>query len=192
MKLELIRQNKLKITLCKEELDSYGVNPETISKNSNEAQAMFFSVLRKAEAEVGFAYTNSRLVVEAMPLSGDLVIFVTKVDNDAEQRLFDKISSRKGAEIRQSAGAEPRTSCMVELASFDNVVELCHAVPTYFGGTLYGYEEKYYISVSTAMEKLVAEYGRIVDETSQAIVEEHGTPVIHRRAFDIIRNRFKM
>lgn len=192
MKLELIRQNKLKVTLCREELDSYGVTPETISKNSNEAQAMFFSLLRKAEAEVGFAYTNSRLVVEAMPLSDDLVIFVTKVDNEAEQRLFERISSRRGTEIKQRSDAEPRTSCMAELESFDDVVELCHSVPTYFGGTLYSCGEKYYISVGMAMEKIVAEYGRIVDETAQAIVEEHGVAVIHRRAFDIIRNRFKI
>ena len=54
MRLELIRQNKLKITLAKEDLSSYGVNPEAISKSSDEAQAMFYSVLRKAEEEVGF------------------------------------------------------------------------------------------------------------------------------------------
>ncbi|MCH5188892.1 MAG: adaptor protein MecA, partial [Oscillospiraceae bacterium] len=95
MRLELIRQNKLKITLAKEELSSYGINPEAISKNSDEAQAMFFSVLRKAEEEVGFVYSNSRLVVEAMPSSGGLVIYVTKVDNEAEQKLFDHISARQ-------------------------------------------------------------------------------------------------
>lgn len=191
MKLELLRQNKLKITLCKEELASYGVNPETMSKNSDEAQAMFFSVLRKAEAEVGFVYANSRLVVEAMPLSGDLVIFVTKVDNEAEQKLFERISLRQGNNLggRRDDG---RTSYMAELASFDDVVEMCHAIPTYYGGTLYSHGENYYVVVGAGIEKMVAEYGRILDESAQNIIEEHGVPVIHRRTFDIIRNRFKI
>ncbi len=201
MKLELIRQNKLKITLCREDLNSYGVNVESISKKTSEAQAMFFSVLRKAEAEVGFDYSNSRLVVEAMPSSGDLVIFVTKVDNEAEQRLFERISSRQEnmqrearpqmrseAERRREDG---RASFMVELTSFDDVVEMCHAIPTYFGGTLYSSEENYYVTVGAGMEKLVAEYGRLLDEGAQSIIEEHGVPIIYRRTFDIIRNRFK-
>ncbi len=202
MKLELIRQNKLKITLCQEDLNSYGVNVESISKKTSEAQAMFFSVLRKAEAEVGFDYANSRLVVEAMPSSGDLVIFVTKVDNEAEQRLFERISSRQenmspreaGPQLRSEAERrreEGRASFMVELSSFDDVVEMCHAIPTYFGGTLYSNEEKYYVAVGAGMEKLAAEYGRLLDEGAQSIIEEHGVPIIYRRTFDIIRNRFK-
>lgn len=195
MKLELIRQNKLKITLCKEDLDGYGINPEAINKNSDEAQAMFYSVLRKAEAEVGFVYANSRLVVEAMPHSGDLVIFVTKVECDAEQRLFERISSRQEASVKvrqERSDAGGRTSYMAELMSFDDVVELCHAVPTYFGGTLYSHGDRYYVVVGAGMEKIVAEYGRILDESAQSLVEEHGVPVIYRRTFDIIRNRFKI
>ena len=197
MKLELIRQNKLKITLCKEELSSYGINVDSISKNSDEAQAMFFSVLKRAEAEVGFVYANSKLVVEAMPSSGDLVIFVTKVDNEAEQQLFERISARQV--VRPQARSEfhgdrneGRTSYMVELSSFDDVVEMCHAVPTYFGGTLYSSGESYYVAVGAGMEKIAAEYGRILDENAQSLIEEHGTPVIYRRTFDIIRNRFKV
>ena len=200
MKLELIRQNKLKITLDKEELSSYGVNIENISSSSDEAQNMFYSVLRKAEAEVGFVYANSRLVVEAMPSPGELVIFVTKVDNEAEQRLFDRISSRqkppridfRPEQRRSYDPEESRTSYMAELNSFDDVVEMCHAVPTYFGGTLYSHGDKYYVVVGAGMEKIIAEYGRILDESAQCLIEEHGVPVIYRRTFDIIRNRFKV
>ncbi|MGN1098631.1 MAG: adaptor protein MecA [Clostridia bacterium] len=192
MRLELIRQNKLKITLCKEDLSTYGISADSIAKNSDEAQAMFFSVLRKAEEEVGFAYTNSRLVVEAVPSSGGMVIFVTKVDTEAEQQLFDKISSRQGINLRRKRDEQTgRTSFMAELDSFDDVVEMCHSVPTYFGGTLYSSEDKYYIAVGVGMERIIAEYGRILDENAQSIIEEHGVPVIYRRAFDIIRNRFK-
>lgn len=191
MRLELIKQNKLKITLGKEELSAYGISPEAIAKNSDEAQAMFFSVLRKAEEEVGFAYSNSRLVVEAMPSSGGLVIFVTKVDSEAEQQLFDRISSRQGVNVRKKRDEETgRTSYMAELNSFDDVIEMCHNAPTYFGGSLYADGEKYYMSVGVGMERILAEYGRILDENAQIILEEHATPIIYRRAFDIIRNRF--
>ena len=196
MRLELIRQNKLKITLAKEELSSYGINPEAISKNSDEAQAMFFSVLRKAEEEVGFVYSNSRLVVEAMPSSGGLVIYVTKVDNEAEQKLFDHISARQNQGLnmnvrRKTDEQSGRTSFMAELNSFDDVVEMCHSAPTYFGGTLYAEGTRYYMTAGVGMDRTLAEYGRILDENAQIIIEEHATPIIYRRAFDIIRNRFK-
>ena len=102
MRLELIRQNKLKITIAREELSSYGVTPDAISKNSDEAQAMFYSVLRKAEEEVGFVYSGSRLVVEAMPSSGGLTIYVTKVDTEAEQKLYDHISARQNTTLNMN------------------------------------------------------------------------------------------
>lgn len=194
MRLELIRQNKLKITLAKEELSSYGVSPESMTRDSDEAQAMFFSVLRRAEEEVGFVYANSRLVVEAMPSSGGLVIYVTKVDNEAEQKLFDHISARQNANInlrRRQDDQSGRTSFMAELNSFDDVVEMCHSAPTYFGGTLYAEGVRYYMTAGVGMERVLAEYGRILDENAQIIIEEHATPIIYRRAFDIIRNRFK-
>ncbi len=195
MRLELIRQNKLKITLAADELSTYGINPSAIAKDSDEAQAMFFSVLRKAEEEVGFVYTNSRLVVEAVPSSGGLVIYVTKVDNDAEQRLFDQISARQNAANitarRKTDEQSGRTSYMAEINSFDDVIEMCHSAPTYFGGTLYAEGTKYYMTVGVGMDRVLAEYGRILDENAQIIIEEHATPIIYRRAFDIIRNRFK-
>ncbi len=196
MKLELIRQNKLKITIPREELSSYGVDAESINRDSGEAQAMFFSVLRRAQEEVGFVYANSRLVVEAMPSQGGLTIYVTKVDNDAEQKLFDRISARQnvtaGLNARRKQDEQTgRTSFMAELDSFDDVVEMCHCAPTYFGGTLYAEGVKYYMTAGVGMERTLAEYGRILDENAQIIIEEHATPIIYRRAFDIIRNRFK-
>ncbi len=196
MRLELIRQNKLKITLRKDELQTYGVSAESIAGNPESARAMFFSVLKKAETEVGFAYSNSKLVVEAMPTPDDLVIFVTKVDNEAERRLYDKISMRQReaeryAALRSSREKEQlRASYMVELSSFDNLVEMCHGIPTYFGGTLYSSGGLYYVTVEAGMEQIVSEYGRMLDEGSQALIEEHGAPLIYRRTFDIIRNRF--
>ncbi len=191
MRLELVRKNKLKITLCKEELSSYGLSAETFAQNSSEAKEMFFSVLRRAEEEVGFVYTNSRLVVEAVPSSAGMVIFVTKVDNEAEQQLFDRISSRQGVSVRRQAQEPARANYMAELNSFDDVVEMCHSAPTYFGGTLYSRDNKYYMTAAAGMERTLAEYGRILDENAQIILEEHAIPVVYRRAFDIIRNRFK-
>ncbi len=195
MRLELIRQNKLKITLRKDELQTYGVSAESIAGNSENARAMFFSVLKRAETEVGFVYANSKLVVEAMPTPDDLVIFVTKVDNEAERRLYDKISMQQGAQRYTAprlgkSEEQTRTSYMVELSSFDDLVEMCHGIPTYFGGTLYSSGSLYYVAVEAGMEQLVSEYGRMLDEGSQALIEEHGVPVIYRRTFDIIRNRF--
>lgn len=195
MRLELIRENKLKITIGKDELSDYGVTAEMIGGNSENAKAMFFSVLKKAESEVGFVYANSKLVVEAMPTQSDLVIFVTKVDNDAERRLYDRISSRQKEIPRKRENVvdaqQEKTTCMAELSSLDDLVEMCCAMPTYFGGTLYsGSNNNYYILVESVMERFVAEYGRVLDDGAQAIVEEHASPVIYRRAFDIIRNSF--
>lgn len=195
MRLELIRENKLKITIGKDELSDYGLSPEAMTGNSESARAMFFSVLKKAETEVGFVYANSKLVVEAMPGKDDIIIYVTKVGNEIEKQLYDRISSRQNERTRKielpREKQEKKSNCMAELDSLDSLIEMCNAMPTYFGGTLYSLDGRYYVVIDGAMERFVSEYGRILDERAQLIVEEHAERVIHCRAFDIIRNYFE-
>lgn len=190
MKLELIRENKLKITIKEEELSDFGVTAQTVNGNDQSARAMFFAVLKKAEAEVGFHCANSRLVVEAMPAQNDLVIYVTKVGNEAEQQLFRQISAKQES-ARKTPPEKRPAHCTGELCDFDSLVEMCRAMTTYFGGTLYSMDGKYYIRVDSAMEGPISEYARIIEPEAAEIIYEHAKAIIPQRAFDIIRNNFR-
>ena len=195
MKFERLKSNKIKVTICAEDLSRWGVTADEVAKNSPEAREMFLSMLKQAEAETGFSCNNSRLVIEAAMNNEekDITLFVTKVDSDEEKELFDKISSvRKADIIRQKRAviSQKRKSSMLELDTFESVVSLCYALVNYFGGNLYSYKDKYYMTVDGYRLSAASEFGKIVSSRAQIIIEEHGTPIVQSNAFPVIRSKF--
>ena len=94
MKFEMLKSNKIKVTMNAQDLSELGISIEAMAKNSPESREVFFELLRRAEKETGFSYNNSRLVVEAAVQAekSEITLFVTKVDNEEEKALFDKLS----------------------------------------------------------------------------------------------------
>ena len=94
MKIEMVKENKIKVTMNGEDLAEFGVSFETMAKNSPESREVFFKLLKRAEKEIGFDCSNSRLVVEAaiQAEKGEMTLFVTKVGNQEEEMLFEKLS----------------------------------------------------------------------------------------------------
>ena len=94
MKFELLKSNKIKVTMNAQDLRELGISFEAMAKNSPESRDVFFELLRRAEKETGFSYDNARLVVEAaiQAEKSEMTLFVTKVDNAEEKALFDTLS----------------------------------------------------------------------------------------------------
>lgn len=196
MKFELIKPNKIKVTVETHDLEKWGISADEMTKNTPETREIFFEMLRRAEKETGFSCNNARLVVEAAinSLMSELTLFVTKVDSDEEQKLFDKISlqiksEKDGSERKKEK--KQKTSTMVELDDFENVIGMCHVMRECFWGTLYSYNDKYYMTMLPSYIPKASEFGTVRPEGYRAVVEEHGTPIVKNSAFLFIRNRFE-
>ena len=196
MKFELLKPNKIKVVVEKDDLEKWGVTADEMAKNSPEIRDIFFDMLRQAEKETGFSCSNSRLVVEAAVRadSDELTLFVTKVDSNEEKELFDKISSAIKPMLREKEQKpDPETQkppTMVELADFEDVIKMCYAMRECMWGSLYSYKDKYYMTMLPNYIKKASEYGDVCPAEYRSIVEEHGNSIIKSSAFLTIRNRF--
>ena len=198
MKFELLKSNKIKVTMNAQDLRELGISFEAMAKNSPESRDVFFELLRRAEKETGFSYDNARLVVEAaiQAEKSEMTLFVTKVDNAEEKALFDKLSkinlelTRENKKEERKEETKP-VNTMIELADFEDVIKMCHCMRECFWGTLYSYKDKYYMTMLPIYIPKASEFGIVCPEGYRSIVEEHGTPVVKNSAFLFIRNKFE-
>ena len=197
MKFEMLKSNKIKVTMNAQDLCELGITFEAMAKNSPESREVFFELLRRAEKETGFSYNNARLVVEAaiQAEKSEMTLFVTKVDNDEEKALFDKLSElnlelNKEDKKEKKKEEIPPPGTMIELLDFEDVIKMCHCMRECFWGTLYSYKDKYYMTMLPSYIPKASEFGAVCPERYRSIVEEHGTPVVKNSAFLFIRNKF--
>ena len=200
MKFELLKSNKIKVTMNAQDCRDLGISFDAMAKNSPQSREVFFELLRRAQKETGFSFDNSRLVVEAAIQSekSEMTLFVTKVDNDEEKALFDKLShialpniEKKEKEAQDKKEEKKKqTSTMVELDDFEDVIKMCHVMRECFWGSLYSYKDKYYMTMLPTYIPKASEFGSLCPEGYRSIVEEHGTPLVKNSAFLFIRNRF--
>lgn len=197
MKFELLRYNKIKVIIEEPDFEKWGISAEEIVKNSPETREMFFELLRKAEKETGFSCNNAKLVVETAVQANkrELTLFVTKVDNEEEKALFDKISKAEQAKrdglTEKKKEEKPSSHTMVEIESFEDVIKMCHAMRECFWGSLYSYRDKYYMTMLPHYIPRASEFGAVCPEKYRAIIEEHATVVIKNTAFLTVRNKFE-
>ena len=189
MKIEKLDDNKIKISINNEDLSLWGVSSEAIKNNSPEVKELFFSLLRKAKDETGFEYDDSRIMVEVCANSpGDITLLITRVSNENERAVFEKIARS----ARKHSPQEEQKEAIFEFSDFETVIKLCHAVNTYFGGSLYEYNDKYYIKCASFVSSKVSEFGKKCSPHTLSIIQEHANPISLDSAFSQIRSRFKL
>lgn len=195
MRFEKLKPNKIKIVISNEDLLEWGVSAEAIASNRPETKEMFISLLRQAERETGFVCDNSRLVVEVSmtPTDKDLTLFVTRVSNEEERAVFDKISAiKKVDKVNLSALRKPlHNEVIFESDDFETVIDMCHRMRDYHSGAIYEYRDKYYIIAERFLEARLSEFARECKNELISIVKEHGNAICERNAFAIVRINFR-
>ena len=84
MKIEKLTENKIKITLNIDDLDENNINLHSFMANSFETQDLFYTILDKAEKEVGFITDNYKLMIEALSSSdGTFILTITRLKQES-------------------------------------------------------------------------------------------------------------
>ena len=79
MKIEKITENKLRIVLNLEDLETNNVDFESVVNNTPETQSLILSILDQAEKEVGFYTHDCKILIEALAsFDGNFVFTITK------------------------------------------------------------------------------------------------------------------
>ena len=85
MKIERINDNQIRCTLTSLDLSSRGINLTELAYGSEKARNLFREMIQQAAKEVGFEAEDIPLMVEAIPLSSESIMFiVTKVEDTEE------------------------------------------------------------------------------------------------------------
>jgi negative regulator of genetic competence, sporulation and motility len=87
--LEIVRisEEKLKLTLCKEDLEKYKLKPDELDYDKTETRRVIWQILDEAKKKTGFDAAADRALIEAYPgRRGGCEIYVTMLGDKKKRR----------------------------------------------------------------------------------------------------------
>ena len=75
MQIEKLNENKIRITLNLDDLKENNIDLHSFMASSIETQDLFYSMLDKADREVGFKTENYKLMIEALAIPNRKLCF---------------------------------------------------------------------------------------------------------------------
>ncbi len=206
MHIEKINDNKIKVTVNKEDVKIWNVNMKNLTENTPEAQDLFWFALRQAEKDVDFRVGQSQLLVEAHPSNSDgFIMIISKVDE--KTNVFDLLEgNRKISQGKMEIKIKRRTrkSQILNIFRFENFEDLCKCIEQIghmFSGqsSLFKYKDGFYLNLMPydnmnffETENLLLEYSKRVPASiiTEGILKEHGTEMIKENAVETITAYF--
>ncbi len=206
MRIEKISDNKIRVTVNKEDIKIWNVSMKNLTDNTPEAQDMFWFALRQAEKDVDFKVGKSQLLVEAVPSNAEgFIMLISKIEPGAD--VMD-VLTKNGKIRRQNMDIKiknrSRTAPIVNIFRFEDFEHICQCVcqtKDLFCGSsaLYKFRDSFYlvmIPLDTMAffeaENIILEYASRVQNPTvmEGILKEHGTEMIREGAVEAILTHF--
>ena len=205
MRIERLDENKIKITVCGDDIKMWNVDLKNFTDNTAEAQDMFWFALKQAEQDVNFSVGQAQLLVETMP-NGDegFVMFVSRLENETELAAA-LIRAGKGAKQTEfKARRKGRVCPLLRIYKFKDFEDICRAVgevhELYMGKSrLVKYMGEFYLELIPLDSFGLFEIDNILSEFAekskqplglQGVLNEHGKLMIAADAVSVIANNF--
>ena len=119
MKIEKLNENKIRITLDKNDLAEKNIDFHEFMSNPINSQSLFFDVLEQAEREIGFVTKDYQIRLEAIATSDcNFILTVTRVKSENDNTNI--IPRRKIKVKKKTTNITSDTCAIFEFASFDN------------------------------------------------------------------------
>lgn len=86
MELLLISENKIKISLTKEDLDGYSITADGIDYDNTETRRVFWTLLDEAKRQTGFDAAKNRIFIQIYPgKDGGCELYVSKIKHSERE-----------------------------------------------------------------------------------------------------------
>lgn len=129
MRFEKLNDDKIRITLNREDLEKKDINLHDFMSSSIESQDLFFDMLNEAEKEIGFVTKNYQIRIEALAVaSGDFIITVTRSlpsNSHKEDNVSHKVSSSKKVKVRRKQAPIDTANALYSFPSFEEFCQFC-------------------------------------------------------------------
>lgn len=207
MKLEKLNDNKIRITLNSDDLKENDIDFHTFMSNPIESQELFFSVLDKAEKELGFVTEDYKIMVEALAMSnGNFILTVTRIEPEKGKSTY----KRKKINIKRKTCITDGSKAIYSFNSFDEFCEFCKFLNNNIlkninsfvdSVSLYEYNKKYYLIFSNlhmnsnllkSFCSSITEFASFVDHADLFEIKllEYGNLIMKDNAIDIALSHF--
>jgi adapter protein MecA 1/2 len=205
MKIERIGDNIIRVTITYNDLEDRDIDLNTLNYDTPAAQEFFWDLMEQAEEQLGFDLSDSQLIIEPVPDSGDgFVITITKIDEDGEFESIHKyIKSRmRKSDLRVKKKGHKVCSPLFiySFRALNDVCALAGKLETIYSGnsTLYKCGDTYYLALTRSglapsdtgmFELMMNEYGIKIANVSfyEGYLNEYGERVIENNALEILK-----
>lgn len=159
MRFEKLNDDKIRITLNRDDLAKKDINIHDFMSSSIESQDLFFDMLDKAEKEIGFVTKDYQIRIEALAVtSGDFIITVTRsLPNSVhkEAPTPKKSASKPKIRIKRKQMPIDTANALYIFPTFEDFCEFCiflqnHKIPYTTiaqNVSLYEYKNCYYFTL---------------------------------------------
>ena len=157
MKIEKLTENKIRIVLNIEDLETNNIDFESVLNNTPETQTLILSILNQAEREIGFYTKDSKILIEALAsFDGNFVFTITKTSPSLTSTAS---FSRPKPQARRKTFKIDSNNIIYSFQSFDEFCDFCKALHIEFlsheslklicrNTSLYFYKNTYYLLIS--------------------------------------------
>jgi adapter protein MecA 1/2 len=205
MKIEKISDDKIRITLNKDDLRKNDIDFQSFISDPLESQDAFLDMLEKARDELDFNTDNYRIMVEALAMSnGTFILTVTRISKEKNKNTY----SKPKINVKRKASPINSKKAIYCFNTFDEFIGYCEFVKddelknieNFSACTeLYEYNSKYYFvieSINTSMILLksftacITEFAHFVDDSDlfESKLLEYGNLIFKE---DAISRMFK-
>lgn len=189
MELLLISENKIRISLTKEDLDGYRITCDKIDYDNTETRRVFWCLFDEVKQKTGFDAAESRIFIQIYPdKTGGCELYVSKINAPAN----DKTDHTVSPVSFNSIDLTPRP----EIYSFDGIDPLLSACRQLkllgYSGSSTAHADKsgrFYLSLDSDLPKtcFLTEYGlRHTSESARLYINEHCKSICERNAIETL------
>lgn len=123
MELLLISENKIKISLTKEDLDGYSITSEDIDYDNTETRRVFWTLLDEAKRVTGFDAAKSRIFIQIYPgKDGGCELYVSKINKSTED--VGSVGALKRL-VKQCESVKSTEMTVCRLQSIEGLIAVC-------------------------------------------------------------------
>ena len=186
MKLEKITDKKFRIIIYTDELKKKNINLHTFFKDKELSQNFISSILKDAEAKLGFELDKSKLLVEAFSSDDDfLILTCTMINIKNHSKLINSVLKNK--------------SLLYKFDSFEDFCEFCIYINNISNVkylqrhmVLYEYNLNYYLYIpetsydnSNILFTSILEFAQLINtkDTINYKIFEYGNIIFKNNAF---------
>ena len=195
MRFEKLNDDKIRITLSREDLAKKDIDFHSFMSNSLESQELFFDMLDEAEKRIGFTTKDYLIRIEALAMSsGEFVITVTRSLPDKVKK---KVHIKRKKQNMDALLAIYLFNCFEDYCSFLKFCKLNFKTNNFAKKImLYEYNGKYYLifdCINTGFASLkklfscITEFGTCVSnsEIFERMIFENGKLIMKHNAISV-------